>query len=77
MSNRDDFDRVTDELIEMFGLDPNRRNKLGELLRHRLKTEMHNAYVAGQEAAKTTAENPAWAEWRARMEELERKQEMP
>ena len=45
MSNRTDWDNLTDELFEMFGLDDNGF----EELRKRLRTEFHNAFIAGQE----------------------------
>lgn len=50
MSNRDDFDNVADELIEMFALDGTAGDAVTGTLRQRLGAELHNAFVAGQEA---------------------------
>jgi hypothetical protein len=54
MSNRTDFDRIAAELVEMFKLDPTASNGLphpGSRLLARLETELHDAFVAGEEQA--------------------------
>jgi hypothetical protein len=53
MSNRPDFAAVTDELVDMIGLDPfgtTPPNGDTAALRKRIELELHNAFVAGQES---------------------------
>jgi hypothetical protein len=49
MSNRTDFNALAIELIEMFRLDAGTESDIGDTLLWRLKRELHNAFVAGQE----------------------------
>lgn len=50
MSNRTDFDALAAELVEMYRLDLDSENCVGDKLLWRLQAELHNAYAAGQES---------------------------
>jgi hypothetical protein len=50
VSNRDDFDNLANELVEMFHLYPDLEFPNTGKLRERLEAELHNAHVAGQES---------------------------
>jgi hypothetical protein len=63
VSNRDDFDNLANELVEMFHLYPDLEFPNTGKLRERLEAELHNAHVAGQESIIRLLPNDVVDKW--------------